>query len=907
MRAFSRFAGAASRRLAAGIATVLFGLGIPGLGTAVEGHGPDYGEPGSACADPGPDHQRIISFLVAGCYKDWAHDPEPRSTGPLFFSADGAQHSEATHHRVIVYYSSAVVGWLRTGKPETGIADNAMIIKETYQTSPYGPGGDKLLGWAAIYRDRQGSWDGWFWSLYFFDPDVAFSRGQFGYADCLSCHAMTETREVTFADILHLDGRVIEKQVLRPLPEEGLTLGSNVHARKPDAVGVDSGDEIVAAEPRRGGDPAFIELYGRAFLQPPPEGSADDAAVRELAAYVDARAGRFPPVDASVAPAGPHGPDTFLTSDQCAACHDADFIFDAEVPDEQFMVARDADGTFVDLSPHGEWSVSLMGLAGRDPVFHAQLESEKVRRPEMRAFADNTCYKCHGVMGLRQLAIDQAGRPFQHAMIYAGAGTPNAKYGALGRDGVSCTVCHHIAPDDLGTPASFTANFKTGQADEVYGPFPRAQTLPMEHALGITPKLGSHIEEAALCGSCHTVVLPKLSATTPYGGADPYADASVEKVHEQTTYLEWRNSAYAEPGADGRTCQACHMPERYGDDDPLSFRIAKVLDDGFRRSVKENAGFEVLAMAPPDKTTLTPRSPFARHTLVGNNLFVMAMFRQFGDLLGALPDGADERASMLKRMDFAIAEAAHQATTATATVALSEPARDGADLVVRATVTNLAGHKFPSGVGFRRAFLRVRVLDDDGKPLWVSGDTSPMGVILDGANGAPLATEFSMSEVQPHHAVISRQDQAQIYEERHKNDAGQLTTSFLGLQEAVKDNRLLPKGWRALDGADPGIPADAHDDMMPHGTDGDTDYSGDASAGADTTEYRIPLAAIDGAASVEADLFYQTLPPYYLRDVFENGDGVETNRLFYIASHLELAGTTIDNWRLRIGGARKGL
>jgi hypothetical protein len=45
------------------------------------------------------------------------------------------------------------------------------------------------------------------------------------------------------------------------------------------------------------------------------------------------------------------------------------------------MVFTDTTGQVRNLSPYGEWSASLMGLAGRDPVFQAQLESEKALRP----------------------------------------------------------------------------------------------------------------------------------------------------------------------------------------------------------------------------------------------------------------------------------------------------------------------------------------------------------------------------------------------------------------------------------------------------------------------------------------------------------------------------------------------
>ena len=63
-------------------------------------------------------------------------------------------------------------------------------------------------------------------------------------------------------------------------------------------------------------------------------------------------------------------------------------------------------------------------------------------------------------MGQRQLHLDYGEKHnFAHDMIYAAGADPNAKHGALARDGVSCTVCHHISDKDLGKPSTFTGQF----------------------------------------------------------------------------------------------------------------------------------------------------------------------------------------------------------------------------------------------------------------------------------------------------------------------------------------------------------------------------------------------------------------------------------------------------------------
>jgi len=166
----------------------------------------------------------------------------------------------------------------------------------------------------------------------------------------------------------------------------------------------------------------------------------------------------------------------------------------------------------VNLSPYTEWRASLMGLAGRDPIFHAQLESEKTLYPSQASFFDNTCYRCHGVMGQRQVESDK-GQPFKHDMVYALPDEPDGKYGALARDGVSCSACHRISKDDLGKPETFTGKFKLDPPDVVNGQYEKPTELPMKNALGITPRQMPHIKTSALCGSCHTVIFRSLIKT----------------------------------------------------------------------------------------------------------------------------------------------------------------------------------------------------------------------------------------------------------------------------------------------------------------------------------------------------------------------------------------------------------
>jgi len=301
------------------------------------------------------------------------------------------------------------------------------------------------------------------------------------------------------------------------------------------------------------------------------------------------------------------------------------------------------------------------------------------------------------------------------------------------------------------------------------------------------------------------------------------------------------------------------------------------------------------------------RDQYSRHTLTGINQFGLMFFEQFPDILG------------IRTADYMYGEAVPGLLTAqssgydlarreTATIEVASLTKTAVSLEANVSVQNLAGHGFPSGVGFRRAFLTFEVLDAAGKIIWASGRTNNVGAIVRGLTEEVLPTEFFYDEAkrkqvfQPHYEVISDESQVQIYEEVIADSQGKITTSFVGLDQVLKNNRLLPKGWRA-DGP-------LGEFTRPHGdAERDPEYiSKSGATGADRIIYRIPLDdRIRTAVSVRVTLNYQSIPPSYLRDRFTIGRGAETQRLAYLASHLNVEKTPIDGWKLPIVSATKRL
>jgi hypothetical protein len=152
--------------------------------------------------------------------------------------------------------------------------------------------------------------------------------------------------------------------------------------------------------------------------------------------------------------------------------------------------------------------------------------------------------------------------------------------------------------------------------------------------------------------------------------------------------------------------------------------------------------------------------------------------------------------------------------------------------------------------------------------------------------------------------VITRQDEAQIYQELYRDSAGQLTTSFLRRVTAVKDNRIRPRGYdpaRFLESDSPFIAALGE----PVGDiERDPDYVDPSLTGADRIEYRIALSPEERelAARVTLTLYSQAIPPFYLQDRFAAAsEGAarreQIERLYYLGSHLDVDAQTDDEGR----------
>lgn len=470
----------------------------------------------------------------------------------------------------------------------------------------------------------------------------------------------------------------------------------------------------------------------------------------------------LPPVEATKT-------QQLATSGACAQCHLA-----GDSP-----VMHDAAGG--DISPVHLWRASMMAFAARDPYYLAVLEEARSSRPEAAAVIDAACLRCHAPAGSVEAAATGASLGFED--IVAGTGAP----AHLGRDGVTCSLCHQIKPDNLGETESLSGGFQIGFARQMFGPHQSPDTQPMEFFVEYTPVYSKHITSSDLCGTCHTVVVPFLDA----GGAP-----TGEGFLEQATYLEWLGSSHAP----ATPCATCHLPASGADGLPITSPIAKYPDG------------------------LPARSPFGQHTFEGGNAYMLRVLADSADWTGA--DAAPGDLS-----EAAARGEAHLGTAAELSIPEVTPA--GTDLRVVVQVRNLTGHKLPTGYPSRRMWLHVVAEGAGGEVLFESGKPGEGGSIESGGERVDAD-----GVVLPHRDEVGP-GEVQVYEAVAVDAAGKPTHRPLAQVKLGKDDRILPEGW-SQDGpwakytAPAGVPSDPS-----------------FAPGQDRVTYRIPAGAAVKRVRVE--------------------------------------------------------
>ena len=483
----------------------------------------------------------------------------------------------------------------------------------------------------------------------------------------------------------------------------------------------------------------------------------------------------LPPVDTSL---------LFGTSIHCVGCHSYD-------PDGLALV--DYFGN--DVNMYDDWRSTMMANAARDPFWKAKVSQEILINPEHAEALQTTCTACHAPMGRYSATL--RGQP-HYLMSELAEDT-------LGQDGVSCSACHMISPENLGEQFSGQITFDTTRV--LFGPYPDPFFPPMMQYVGFEPVYSEHVRDAGMCASCHTLITHSVDLS-----GQPTGSTFVE----QATYHEWLNSRYGED-QENITCQDCHMT-------PL----------------------EEPVVIAADYLGLEPRSPYYQHELVGGNVFMLRMLRDFADSLGVI--AGEEQFN--ETIDKTLFQLQHHTLEAE----LSYLGSESDTAVFSLLLHNLAGHKFPSGYPSRRAVVEFWLVGENGDTLFHSGKLDEDYAVL--SEDEPF---------EPHRNLISSEDEVLIYELVMGDVAGNRTTILEQAYEPLKDNRLLPEGFSSSHYT--------YDTVQLVGQvledpDFNFDDLGVEGSGTDRILYKLPLNGYTGLVQAGVKVHYQTMPPRFMEGLF---------------------------------------
>lgn len=398
--------------------------------------------------------------------------------------------------------------------------------------------------------------------------------------------------------------------------------------------------------------------------------------------------------------------------------------------------------------PYRRWASSMMGQAGRDPVFYAALAIANQDAGE----AGQLCLRCH------------APGAFLDGRTVPGDGSAlDPSQGDL--DGVTCNLCHRLVdpiyqpglspPADIPILAGLTeppvtsphaGQYVVDPYDVRRGPF------------DLGPGFGYHgweqspfHRDSRLCGTCHDVSNPALTRQTDGSyqlNAVNQPHPTQEKLDEfpvERTFSEWSQSDFARRPIDshGRfggnqplvsSCQDCHMPKITG-----------------------TACIPVLGGAV--------RQDLPQHNFNGVNSWVLsAVLNLYPGQTGMT--AASVAASQLRNKQMLAAGSELRL------------ALDPGTLRVR--VVNHGGHKLPTGYGEgRRMWLNVRFYNAAGVLVSERGNYNYSTAVLDTSN-------------------------TRVYELMQGLDATQAAATGLPPGESfhfvlnntvLKDNRIPPQGF----------------------------------------------------------------------------------------------------------------
>ncbi|QDV07405.1 hypothetical protein Poly30_29290 [Planctomycetes bacterium Poly30] len=364
-------------------------------------------------------------------------------------------------------------------------------------------------------------------------------------------------------------------------------------------------------------------------------------------------------------------------------------------------------------APYDQWATSMMGQAGRDPIFYATLA---IANQDV-AFGGEACLRCHAPGAW----LDGRSQPSDGSAL-----DPNL--GDL--DGVTCHFCHRMVDPigDIANPAEDVSILASLAVPALEAPHSGSFVIdPDDNRRGpfqLDPNFFYHEwrespfhQESLMCATCHDVSNPLLELQPdgswqvgPLGTAHPTGEKQ-DQFPVERTFSEWAMSVYAQAPIEtgGRfggdkpavsSCQDCHMPDAAG--------------------TGANPAFNPIQ-----------RPDVPQHGFAGANSWVLKAIRaQYPDNeTGLSQAGIDEA---IARNEAMLAAAADLEAVVLA-----------GQLKVR--ITNMMGHKLPTGYGEgRRMWIDARFFDAQDNLLETRGGYDLVTADLDKASTTVYEIEHGL-------------------------------------------------------------------------------------------------------------------------------------------------------------------
>lgn len=496
----------------------------------------------------------------------------------------------------------------------------------------------------------------------------------------------------------------------------------------------------------------------------------------------------------------------------CSSCHKA-------------LETTDADFSYL---PSSTWEGSMMANATRDPLFWAALDIANNDVPGVGDF----CLRCHTPSGWYggRVAKDGAGSIvdgtdgclLQGDMI--SADNKNSDY-----SGVTCHLCHR--QDPVG-PAGETASIGSGilwvddqDCDQGFGPcrkgpydYPDNHPNEAPHAW----ERSNHILAGQFCGACHDVSSPVLTGDTPLVEQLVDGVSTGRAMPFERTYTEWLLSDFGddlfvdgagERGDNGllvspvnNSCQGCHMP---------------LLDQPDARVCRNTAA---------GSRTDAGRS----HLIAGGSSWMPQVLKSlYGDDL-----------DRNEAYDAATAAALDMLQNNSAEISITDTGSTATTGMVEVRVTNLTGHKLPTGYPEgRRMWLNLQARDANGDLLFESAAYDPQTAIL---TEDPQARVYEILQ-----GIWNSTDSECVIEQ-----GGNKVFHFVQNNCIAKDNRIPPRGFKGMN----------NPEVMPVGLSYPTEPGRpDVLVNYDLVPYQfaIPMGAVT-PITVTATLRYQSASKEYI-------------------------------------------